>query len=120
MTERVTLELPQELAQRVRSAAAHAHRSFEDALVDLIERGVAEPAVASLSDSEILALCAAEMDAAQQDELAQLLEKAREGQIQPTERQRLDALMNLYRRGLVRKAQAIETAVRRGLRPPLE
>jgi hypothetical protein len=120
MTERVTLELPHELAQRVRSAAADTHRSFEDALVDLIQRGVADPPVASLSDSALLALCSAEMNAEQQEELSKLLEKNREGQIQSEERGRLDALMSLYRRGLVRKAQAIETAVRRGLKPPLE
>lgn len=32
---------------------------------------------------------------------------------------RLDELMHLYRRGLVRKAQALKVAVERGLRPPL-
>lgn len=84
----------------------------------MIERGV-NPAVASLPDAELLTLCDAEMNARQQEDLGQLLEKNREGQLQPAERARFEGLMSLYRRGLVRKAQAIEMAVRRGLRSPL-
>jgi hypothetical protein len=35
------------------------------------------------------------------------------------ERGRLDALMQTYRHGMVRKAQALKVAVARGLQPPL-
>jgi hypothetical protein len=35
------------------------------------------------------------------------------------QRQRLDELMQVYRHGWVRKAQALQVAVQRGLRPPL-
>ena len=41
------------------------------------------------------------------------------GQQQEDERARLDALMRSYRRGMVRKAQALKVAVERGLQPPL-
>ena len=43
----------------------------------------------------------------------------RDGLLQEPERRRLDDLMRVYRRGLVRKAQALRTAVARGLRPRL-
>jgi hypothetical protein len=36
------------------------------------------------------------------------------------EKRRLDELMRVYERGLLRKAQALRAAVRRGLREPLK
>ena len=74
----------------------------------------------SLLDTEILALCDAEMEEFQQEELGRLLTKLREGQILLEERDRLDELMHVYRRGLVLKAKALRVAVQRGLRPPLQ
>ena len=88
-------------------------------LVELIERAAAEPSVDALADDAILALCDAQMEEAQQEELSDLLAASREGILAADRRGRLDELMNGYRRGLVRKAQALQVAVKRGLRPPL-
>jgi hypothetical protein len=60
-----------------------------------------------------------QMDVGQQEELGDLLARHREGLLSGAERARLDELMQTYRRGLVRKAQALKVAVERGLRPPL-
>jgi hypothetical protein len=73
----------------------------------------------SLSDQEVLALCDAQMPEDEQQQLSELLSRQREGELRPADRPRLDELLGNYRRGLVRKAQALQVAVSRGLRPPL-
>ena len=120
MSERVTLELPSELAERIRVVAARTQRPFEEVLVDWIGRGGSEPDVESLSDDELLALCDDEMEADRQEELSDLLERNREGLLSQTDRSDLNELMRQYRIGLVRKAQAFRVAVARGLKPRLD
>jgi hypothetical protein len=119
MTITVTLELPEELAQRARTVASQTRRRFEDVLVEWIDRAGGEPSVESLPDDQLLALCDSQMEAGAQEELSDLVARNREGVLQGAERERLDELMRTYRRGLVRKAQALKTAVERGLRPRL-
>jgi hypothetical protein len=119
MSVRVTVELPEELAERARTEAARTRRRFEDVLVDWLDRAGGEPPVEELSDEAVLALCDSQMEARQQEELSDLLARNREGPLQGAERSRLDALLQVYRRGLVRKARALKTAVERGLRPQL-
>lgn len=84
-----------------------------------MDRVVDEPPVESLSDDQILDLCDAQMSQKQQEELSDLLARNREGLLGNAERARLDDLMQIYRRGMVRKAQALKVAVERRLRPPL-
>ncbi|MBY0524990.1 MAG: hypothetical protein K2R98_16410 [Gemmataceae bacterium] len=120
MSLRVILELPEDLAQRIRTAAARSHRAFEDVVVEYIQRGAAESPLELLPDADVVALCDAAMAESQQSELGLLQEKNREGQLLPDERGRLEELMQVYRSGLVRKAQALRVAVQRGLRPPLQ
>ena len=119
MTEKVTIELPEDVARQVRTVAAHTQRSFEDVLLEWIRRIGAEPALESLPDAELLAQCGAEPDEAEQDGLGALLERNQDGLLSPAERGRLDELMRRYRAGLVRKAQALKVAVSRGLHPRL-
>jgi hypothetical protein len=119
MAEIVTLKLPEEVARRAREVAARTHRRPESVLLEWISRVVAEPPVESLPDDQVLALCDMQMDVGQQAELGDLLARNREGLLSSAERARLDELMQIYRRGLVRKAQAVKVAVERGLRPPL-
>lgn len=49
-----------------------------------------------------------------------LLERQQAGELSDAERSELLALMQLYQEGLLRKAQALHEAVRRGLRKLLE
>jgi hypothetical protein len=87
----VTLELPDHV---VRSAQA-----------------AADVPVEGLSDEEILGLCDMQMAEEDPEALNHLVARNREGQLDDTDRTRLDALMQMYRRGLVRKAQAWKVAV---------
>lgn len=118
MAETVVLKLPEPVAQSAREVADRTQQSVEEVLVEWLGKAAAELPVASLSDAQVLALCNIEMEPEQQTELSQLLAKYREGTITPSERERLDALMQLYRRGLVRKAEAWKVAVTRGLKSP--
>jgi len=115
----VTLELPENLARSARETAARTRRSLEDVLVEWLDRAASELLVESLPDEQVLALCELQMDVEQQTELSDLLARNREGQLTQAETTRLDDLMLVYRRGLVRKARALKVAVERGLRPPL-
>lgn len=120
MAETVTLELPEDLVIQAKDVATRTQRRLEEVLLEWLDRAAAETPIESLSDSQILALCDLQMDINQQEEMSQLLAENREGQLKETDRQRLDELMQIYRRGLVRKAQALQIAVKRGLRPPLD
>jgi hypothetical protein len=73
----------------------------------------------SLPDDQVLTLCESQLDAEQQARLDDLLARNREDQLATPEIQRLDELMQVYRRGLVRKAKAWKVAVERGLKAPL-
>jgi hypothetical protein len=119
MTHTVLLELSEELAQSVQSVAQHTHRRLEDLLVDWIDQVAADLPIEYLPDEEVLAIAEKQLDAQTQQELSSLLEANREGALDSEAQVHLDELMQLYRRGLVRKAQALKIAIDRGLRPPL-
>jgi len=80
---------------------------------------VEEVPVDRLTDDQVLALCDLTLDPDEQTELANLLDDQREGQLTELRQMRLDELMQIYRHGLVRKSEALNVAVQRGLRPPL-
>ena len=119
MSETVTLEIPDALAQNARDIAAQTHRRVEDVLVEWLARAATDLPVEQLPDDQVLTLRDMEMDDAQQAELSELLARQREGVLTETERAQLDNLMRIYRHGMVRKAQALKVAVDRGLQPPL-
>ncbi len=116
MSQRLTVELPDELARRAQDAAAASNRRLEDAVVDWISQAIAEPETEALSDAELLTRCDTTIAADLQEELSGLLADAREGELGDAGRSRLDQLMMIYRRGLVQKARAWREAVARGLR----
>ena len=119
MTEKLTVELPVEVAQRLRDLAAKSQRPVEELLLEYIDRVTDEPPVDSLDDNRILAICDMELPDEEQSELSELLGRNREGGLTVLEERRLDQLMRSYRQGLVRKAQAMRVAVLRGLMPRL-
>jgi hypothetical protein len=119
MTEKVTVELPEDLIRQVQTAAKRTHCSFDEVLAQWIRIGGGEPVLELLGDEELLAACDSQWEASAQDELSDLLERNQEGALEDVERRRLDDLMRTYRAGLVRKAQALKIAVDRGLRERL-
>jgi hypothetical protein len=119
MSEIVTIELPQALAEQVKEIAAQTHQRLEDVLVAWIDRAVRDLPIESLPDQQVLDLTNIEMLPDQQIALSQLLDGSREGLLNEATTLQLDQLMQIYRRGLVRKARALQVAVSRGLRPVL-
>jgi hypothetical protein len=119
MSEIVTLELPDHVVRSARAVAERTHRSVEEVLMDWIDQAAAEVPVDCLSDEAILGLCDRQLSDQEQEELSCLLARNCEGQLEDADHARLDALMQMYRQGLVRKAQAWRVAVARGLRAML-
>jgi hypothetical protein len=74
--------------------------------------------ISEMTDEDVLALATAQLPESQKQELNELLVLQRDNKLGSSHRPRLNALLQLYRRTLVRKAQAIEVAVERGLMPP--
>jgi hypothetical protein len=69
-----------------------------------------------LTDQQLLEICDLQMADDEQAELSSLLARNRENQLTAADIVRLDDLMQVYRHGLVRKANAIQVAVERGLK----
>jgi hypothetical protein len=119
MAEIVTLELSESLAKKAKAIAALTHRKLEDVLIEWIDRAISELPVESLPDEQVLAICALQMEPEQQETLSELLAGNREAQLNDAEFKQLDELMQVYRHGLLRKAQAFKVAVERGLKPAI-
>jgi hypothetical protein len=119
VSEIVTLELPEPLAESARVVAARTSRRVEDVLVEWLDRAAADLPIEVLPDEQVLALRDLQMSNGQQDELSALLAGQRERRLDEKQRARLDELLAIYRRGMVRRAQALKVAVERGLQPPL-
>ena len=119
MDETITLELPRGITRSVKEVAARIHRPPEELVLEWIDQATTDLPVEWLPDDQVLALADLQMNEVQQQELSQLLAENREGTLDPARRTRLDQLLQIYRRGLVRKAQALKVAVDPSLRPPL-
>ena len=119
MAEIITLELPEALAQQAKEIAALTHRRVEEVLLEWLDRASADLPLESLPDEQILVLYDLQMQLRQQDQLSDHLARNQEGTLTDLEVYQLDELMQLYRRGLVKKARALKVAVERGLKPAL-
>lgn len=128
MSTQVTLTLPDEVYRRAERLAQLSSREVADVLADTIELSLSpvglkseavEP-VSALSDEEVMALAELQLASDQDQRLSSLLDKQQAGTLIEAERSELLALMQVYQESLLRKAQALREAVRRGLREPLE
>ena len=119
MSETITLDLPEQLVESARAIATQTHRRVEDVLIEWLDRAATEIPVELLPDEQVLALRDLQMEHGQQASLSDLLARQQEGTLTADERRQLDALLGTYRRGMVRKAQALKVDVDRGLQPPL-
>ena len=112
----ITLELPDELAEQAKAAAAAKGCRIEDALIDWLRRA-AELDLDALEDSSLLELCGPQMPESEQRELSDLLASHRERELDGPARDRLAALLDRYRRDLGTMARAMTEAKKRNLRP---
>ena len=126
MTTQVTVTLPDEVYRSALRLAQLTQREVGDILTDTLalslpalppDADVAAP-IGALDDAEVLALTSLELPPAQDRQLSALLERQQAGSLTAEERSQLAILMQAYQEGLLRKAQALQEAVRRGLREP--
>lgn len=127
MSTQVTLNLPDKMYNQAARLAELMNQDVPRVLAETIE-SVLSPLGASagdltpvgdLSDSEVLAMVDLRMDEAQGRRMGRLLDRQQAGKLRETERNELAALMQVYHECLVRTAQSLGEAVRRGLREPL-
>lgn len=75
--------------------------------------------LSTLSDRQVIALTELQMEPSQDQRLSQLLQTQQERTLTTAEQSELEMLMEIYQAGLLRKAQALNESVKRGLRQPL-
>lgn len=118
MKKRVTLNLSDDILHRALEVAARSERNVETVLEEWIDRYADEIPVETLTDDEVMALCNQEMDVIQKYELRDLLYSHRARKLSDEESARMDALLQTYRRSIIRRARAMEVATARGLIRP--
>lgn len=123
MTTQITITLPDEVYQRAQYLARLANRAVESVLADTIQLAIPpiraeilelEP-ISALADLEVLALTELKMEPEQDTRLSELLDRQQAGLLIEDERRELQTLMQIYQEGLLRKATALNEAVKRGL-----
>jgi hypothetical protein len=125
MTVQLTLTLPDNVVQRAQWWAARTGRDVAEIVVRAANlslpslEGETATDLEALTDIQIRTLAHLQMDPAQDARLSILLEQQQAALLTPDERTELEELMLHYEIGLLRKAEALAEAVRRGLREPL-
>jgi len=128
MSTQVVVTLPDELYHRAERLAQLTSGEVAEVLADTIALSLtslsAQPAsvtpVTELTDDEVLTQAGLQMTPGQDRQLSTLLHRQQTGELSDMQRSKMLALMQVYLEGLLRKAQALHEAVRRGLREPLE
>ncbi|MBD2773595.1 hypothetical protein [Iningainema tapete] len=75
--------------------------------------------ISELTDEQVLALTELQMEPDQDERLSNLLNQQQSGIFTSEDYQELQDLMQIYKEGLLRKATALNEAVKRGLMEPL-
>lgn len=129
MSVKVTLDRSSDIVEHATQVGQSMHRSVEDVLTDSLETlwpivdNVAIRKVYAdvtlLPDEDVLALANLKMSAEQNDRYEDLSSRSKEEELSQAEQLELLSLMQISRLGLLRKAQGLSEAVRRGLRKPL-
>jgi predicted transcriptional regulator len=122
MTAQITLNLPDEVYHQAELLAQQRHRSVSEVLVETLEIFLLPSAkpVSALSDSEVITLTQLRLQPVQEQRLNELLNCQQSGTIASVEHEELPALIHIYEARLLRQAQALNQAVRRGLLEPLK
>ncbi|UBF29360.1 hypothetical protein K9N68_16900 [Kovacikia minuta CCNUW1] len=127
MSTQITITLPDEIYQRAERFARLANRDIASVLVDTIQLSIPpiradildlEP-ISDLSNEQVLALTEFQMEPDQDARLSELLDRQQAGSLIEDERLELQALMQVYQEGLLRKATALSEAVKRKLMEPM-
>ena len=124
----VTISLPEDVYQRAERFSRLINRDLASVLADTVGTSLpplsdqveALPVIAELSDQAVLDLADSTLPAQQDQRLSELLEKQREGELVADEPQELEALMQVYNEGWLRKTAGVVEAVQRGLMNPMD
>lgn len=119
MSEQITLQVSSSVFQHAVGVATKARRSVESVFTDTLEDRYAETPVEFLTDDELIALAGMKFSDEEQERFGDLLYENREGLLTAERREELDQIMKVYERKQLRKAEALEEAVKRGLVVPL-
>lgn len=125
MSTQLTLDLPENLVARAQSIALRAGQSVNEFLAESIELSlkpwgtVVEGDIHQCGDEEVLNACGLELSTGDDRRLTELLQRQQAETLLVQEQAELASLMQVYQEGLVRKAEALREAVRRGLRGPV-
>jgi hypothetical protein len=129
MSIQVTVTLPERLVERAQQWAIRMNCDVADVItraaslslssLELPPLEESPPNLESLSDAQVLTLTHLQMAPKQDARLSVLLDRQQADALTVEERDELDNLMSHYEIGLLRKAEALAEAVRRGLREPL-
>jgi hypothetical protein len=127
MTIPVTLNLPDEIYQRAERFARLANRDLASILTDTVVSSLPPlsdqidslQSIEELSDRAILDLANSRLSETQDLRLSELLGKQREGEMVGDEPEELEALMQIYNEGWLRKTAGLVEAVKRGLMEPM-
>ena len=128
MSAQITVTLPEDVLQRAELLAQRTGRPVGDILAETIELSLrplgaptnGERLIGDWSDDDVLAAADVGLPVAEDRRLSELLDHQQAGLLADAEPAELKALMEMYQEGLLRKAQALREAVRRGLREPLQ
>ena len=122
MTAQITLNLPDEVYHQAELLALQRHRTVSEILVETLEKFLLPTAkpVSALSDSEVITQTQLRLQPLQEQRLSELLDRQQSGTIAFLELAELQALIHIYETRLLRQAQALNEAVRRGLLEPLK
>jgi len=112
---------------RAERLAALRGKDVQQVLADALSDGLPAPEtlvgecrpVSTLSDQEVLRLASQGLPPTQERRLSALLDKQQAGTLAEPRREELATLMRVYEASLLRQADALAEAVRRGLREPL-
>ncbi len=127
MSRCITLELPDEVLSRAERLAALARRDVAEVLAAAVTAALPSLAlsieesrpVSELPDDGGLQRAELRLAPAVDHRLSELLDRQQAGTLTAPEQPELLALMQGYEANLVRQAEALAEAVRRGLREPL-
>lgn len=123
MSTKITINLSDEVYQRAERFARLANRDVASVIADTVQLSISavradvvdiEP-ITTLSDQQVLLLTDIQMEPSQDARLSELLDYQQTGTLAEAERSELQALMQIYQEGLLRKATALSEAVKRGL-----
>lgn len=127
MTIQVTLNVLDEQYRRAEQLAALTGRTVEAILTDRLNDFIPdyplehiEEIVKLLSDAQVLHLANSMMNTIQNQRMSELLEEQQAGQIDSIGRDELESLLKIYDRGTTIKSYALNEAIQRGLRQPVQ